>query len=154
MKSEIDNFESSVSRLRTIKADLLKNEKVGAKAAFDHDMSRLETEWQRVNEVARGSLDTLWAEHSSWIDEMLQKMESIVSKGKTVLEARLSFVSMYPLKELMTCDAKKLLDEVQEILTTKEVRTIVHVSVYGYIYLQKQPTCTLYLYMYVVRAVL
>ena len=121
MKIEIDSFQTRISRLRTIKDQLAENPKVGAKASFDRDMSRLETEWDRVGNVSIGSLDTLWAEHSDWVNKMLKKMELIIAKGQSLFEIQTGFVDGYPMMDLMACDATKLLEDVQNIITTHEV---------------------------------
>ncbi len=121
LQTEINNFETRISRLRAVKQQLAENLKVGAQISLDHDMSRLETEWVRVGNVANGSLDTLWAEHSDWVDEMLNKMEIVVAKAQGLFDIQNKFVNDYPLTDLMVSDANKLLEDVKNIITTHEV---------------------------------
>ena len=128
LQSEVDNFESRMARLKIVKAELLQNSKVGAKHSFDDDMTLLEKEWLRVGDVAQGSLDALWAEHSEWVKERLEKMESLVSRGHGLLDARVRFAQNYPLKMLLSCQADQLLEEVQDMLTSQEVRERMNTS--------------------------
>lgn len=118
----MDDFQSRMSRLKLVKDQLLQNPKVDVKLTLDDDMTRLETDWGSVEDVARGSLDTLWAEHSTWINMMLGKMNYILTRGQDILEKQQNFVASYPLNELMTCDAEDLLKQLQDILTTYDVR--------------------------------
>lgn len=111
-----------MSRLKQVKEKLSQNPKVDVKVALDNDMTRLEREWMSVEDVAQGSLDTLWDEHSVWINEILETMEELISKGQAILDRQQSFVTSYPLNELLTSNAEDLLKQLQDILTTYDVR--------------------------------
>ncbi len=124
LQSEIHNFQSRVSRLKSVKEKLSQNSKFGATPTLDKDMARLEKEWSRIEGVARGSLDTLWAEHSEWVERRLKEMESIVSEGQGLLDCQVVFLKEYPVKGLMSCAASQLLEVVQSYLTTHEVRIV------------------------------
>ena len=150
LQTEVHNFESKVSRLKVVKGKLSENKRFGAMASMDRDMSRLEVEWVRVLDVARGSLDTLWAEHSEWVSEMLSKMDSVLSEGRSLLEKRVKFVDEYPLKQLMASAAKRLLEEVQEFLTHEVLQDKCCIVFNAFLstHIHVHCTCILYMHMY------
>ena len=124
LQNEIHNFQSSVSRLKSVKDKLSQNIKFGATPTLDKDMARLEKDWSRIEGMVRVSLDMLWAEHSEWVEMRLKEMESIVSQGQGLLDCQVVFLKEYPVKGLMWCAAGQLLEVVQSYLTTHEVRIV------------------------------
>ena len=67
-----------------VKNELTNYRKVGGKEAVNNDMKLLESDWSRVENVTQQSLDTLWAEHSGWVQEKIDMMQSFVSKGESL----------------------------------------------------------------------
>ena len=130
MQTEINDFQSKISRLTEVKNELISHRKVGGKEAVNNDMKLLESDWSRVENVTRQSLDTLWAEHSCWVQEKIKMMNSFISKGENLLDIELKFVKTYPLEELLVSKATELTEEVREIVTTHEVCTDMHVYLY------------------------
>ena len=104
-----------------VKNELTNHRKVGGKEAVNNDMKLLESDWSRVENVTQQSLDTLWAEHSGWVQEKINMMKSFISKGESLLDIELKFVKTYPLEELLVSKATELTEEVREIVTTHEV---------------------------------
>ena len=153
MQTEINDFQSKISRLTEVKNELINHRKVGGKEAVNDDMKLLESDWSRVEKVTRQSLDTLWAEHSCWVQEKIKMMNSFISKGESLLDIELKFVKTYPLEELLVSKATELTEEVREIVTTHEVCTNMYVYLhylwYVCMYMYIFSAVTIYMYLHV-----
>ena len=153
MQTEINDFQSKISRLTEVKNELVSHRKVGGKEAVNNDMKLLESDWSRVEKVTRQSLDTLWAEHSCWVQEKIKMMNSFISKGESLLDIELKFVKTYPLEELLVSKATKLTEEVREIVTTHEVCIDIYVYLhylwYACMYMYISSAVSIYMYLLV-----
>lgn len=89
---------------------------MGGNEAVEEEMAQLESDWMIADTVTHGSLDHLWAEHDEWLREKIQLISGIVSEGDELINVEIEFIGSYSLDQILTCNGKTVLQELQESL--------------------------------------
>ena len=108
-----------------VKKKLKDNGRVGGDETVEKEMSLLESDWKIADDVTKGSLHHLWAEHDEWLREKIEILSVLVAKGDEIVNVEIQFIDSYSLNELINCNAKTMLHDLKEMSAEHEVCIII-----------------------------